>query len=582
MSDSQSSTLPQDQAPAGAAVAPPEGFALHDGSLVDEESVNAGLLSLLSRYPEAPLAAVREDGIFTAIPESLVVDGHPELKGQSALELVLPQDRAAVIGAWDSVRATRAGRVSVRLVSDPDNAVTFVALDLRSRHGVFVVVFVPADSASRPVVAGGEEIAPAPPRFATVRKDERSFFVDIDDATTQILGWDRDEMVGRRSLEFLHPDDHAIAIENWMEMLAAPGPGRRVRLRHRHRDGTWIWLEITNHNLLDDQAQRCVISQMIDITEEMAAQEALRAREQLLDRLAEAVPIGLLQIDAARQIVYTNDRLHDIVGTASAATVDELLAPVLAGDGAQLEDALAEVLREGVAVDVEIELCLPPDDEERHCTVSFRALTDKDGTVNGAIACVADVTDSTRLHQELRERATFDALTGCHNREALMGALEAEVARSNPDADRALIFIDLDHFKHVNDEFGHAAGDQLLTIVATRLRSTVRDSDTIARIGGDEFLVLSPDIGGEAQAMELAHRVAAALNDDVRLDAATLASQASIGVAWSRETDADADALIAAADRAMYESKRDRRGVPSLARTASAPPAVAATAAASR
>jgi diguanylate cyclase (GGDEF)-like protein/PAS domain S-box-containing protein len=567
MSDSQSSTLPQGLAAPSVAehVPPPEGFDLHDGERVDEESIDAGLRALLSRYPEAPLAAVREDGIFTAIPDSLVVDGHPELKAQSALDLVVPQDRAALIAGWDRVRATRASRVPVHLVSDPENTVVFVALDVRAHHGVFVVVFVPADPSDVAAVARGEEIAPAPPRFATLRKDERSFFLSVDEATTQILGWANEEMEGRRSLEFIHPDDHGIAIENWMEMLAAPGPGRRVRLRHRHRDGAWIWLEITNHNLLDDPDQRCVISRMIDITEEMAAQEALRAREQLLARLAETVPVGLLQIDAGRQIVYTNDRLHDIIGSTTATTIEELLSPVIEGDDGRLEAALAEVLGEGIPVDIELELRLLPGEEERHCTVAFRALTDKEGAVNGAIACVADVTDSARLQEELRRRATFDALTGCHNRESLVRTLEAETSRQSPDADRAVIFIDLDRFKQVNDELGHAAGDEFLTIVAARLRSLVRSNDTIGRIGGDEFLVLSPDIGGEAQAVKLAERVAVALREEVSLGGATLEHQASIGLAWSRGAGVDADTLIAAADRAMYESKRAGKGEPCLA-----------------
>ena len=100
-------------------------------------------------------------------------------------------------------------------------------------------------------------------------------------------------MVGHRSIEFIHPDDHALAIDNWMEMLALPGPGRRVRLRHRRKDGSWVWFEVTNHNLLDDPDHGCVVCEIVDISEEMAAHEELRAREQLLDRLAEAIPLGL-------------------------------------------------------------------------------------------------------------------------------------------------------------------------------------------------------------------------------------------------------------------------------------------------
>ena len=123
-------------------------------------------------------------------------------------------------------------------------------------------------------------------------------------------------MLGRRSLEFVHPDDHGLAIDNWMQMLAQPGPARRIRQRLLAKDGSWVWFEVTNHNLLADPEHGVVVCEMVDITEEMAAHEDLRAREQLLDRLAETVPVGLMQLDAERQVVYTNDRLHEILGTS--------------------------------------------------------------------------------------------------------------------------------------------------------------------------------------------------------------------------------------------------------------------------
>ena len=95
------------------------------------------------------------------------------------------------------------------------------------------------------------------------------------------------------------------------------------------------------------------------------------------------------------------------------------------------------------------------------------------------------------MRQELVRRATFDELTGCHNRASIMLELEDSIG-NRPDAERAVVYVDVDHFKAINDEHGHSAGDEVLSVVAERLRKTVRGHDAVGRVGGDEFVVLSP------------------------------------------------------------------------------------------
>jgi diguanylate cyclase (GGDEF)-like protein len=178
-----------------------------------------------------------------------------------------------------------------------------------------------------------------------------------------------------------------------------------------------------------------------------------------------------------------------------------------------------------------------------------------------------DITDSSRMREELERRATFDELTGCYNRSSTMGALEANIASGQRDADRAVVFIDLDNFKAINDRHGHGAGDELLCTVAQRLQRVVRGADMVGRIGGDEFLAVCPNIGGPEQAMKLAERLAAAQREPVRVASGEVIMQISIGVAWSRGEAQGADALVAQADGAMYESKREGEGHPKLAST---------------
>jgi diguanylate cyclase (GGDEF)-like protein/PAS domain S-box-containing protein len=534
----------------------------------DAATLERVLGSLLSRYPDAPVVALQADGVSIEVPDSISLVNNPVLQARTGMDLVVHADRVKLLTSWDQVLAKGSARCLVRLVDDPDVTVALYGLDLREAHGIVLTLFAPADASAGGSAVRVQQAPKPPPRFATMVKDERSFVVKIDDALTEILGWSAQEMEGHRSIEFIHPDDHALAIDNWMDMLASPGPGRRVRLRHRRRDGSWVWFEVTNHNLLDDAEQARVVAEIVDISEEMAAQEELRAREQLLDRLAEAIPLGLLQVDAAGEVVYTNDRLHAIVGVARVAGAREQLGAVVEADRPALMSALEDVLRDGHHTDVEVELRLPSSQELRFCSISLRALTHEDGAISGAIVCVADVTDSSRMRDELKRRATFDELTGCHNRPSFMRALEASIADTQPDAERAVMFVDVDRFKELNDRFGHAAGDELLRIIGGRLRDTVRGEDLVGRIGGDEFLVMCPGVGGPEAAMRLAERLARTLHECVRLANGSVSPQVSIGVAWSGRDGVDADALVAQADTAMYQSKRQRCGQPKLATAA--------------
>ena len=139
-------------------------------------------------------------------------------------------------------------------------------------------------------------------------------------------------------------------------------------------------------------------------------------------------------------------------------------------------------------------------------------VVDDSGAVTGAIVCVADVTDSVRMREELEHRATFDLLTRCYNRASILQALERTLAEPRPDdSGTGVIFIDLDRFKDVNDRLGHAAGDVLLVEVARRLASCTREADLVGRIGGDEFLVVCTRVPDEATTLKIAGQLADAL-----------------------------------------------------------------------
>ncbi|MCU1427292.1 MAG: domain S-box-containing protein/diguanylate cyclase protein, partial [Actinomycetia bacterium] len=454
--------------------------------------------------------------------------------------------------AWDRVREHGAAQAQIGLRGGQNAQVYF--FDHRVEHGVLVGVLV-ADSAVD--TYGSTAAADVVPRLSVQRKTDLAVFADIDDATTKMLGWSREDLLGRPSLEFVHPDDKDRAIESWMDMLASPGCDLRTRLRYRHADGRFVWLELTNHNLLEDPDQACVITEALDVSDEMAAHEAVRANEQLLRRVAETVPLGLLHLDRLGNVVYGNERIHDVLGVPKPLADEDPFANVTAPDRGLLDDALRELMHDGADRDLEVAVTTRRSDR-RLCHVRLRALTDDDAIVSGAIVCVEDVTERAHDRAEMEDRATYDALTRCLNRESVLRRLDDFV---DAGSTVGVVFVDLDHFKRVNDEYGHATGDAVLVAVSRRVQECVREHDIVGRLGGDEFLVVCPDVENAAAVNAVATRISYALTEPLALDEGPLTVQASIGVAIAGDGH-EPDALVANADAAMYVSKRNGHGRP--------------------
>ncbi|HZJ71923.1 MAG TPA: sensor domain-containing diguanylate cyclase, partial [Planctomycetota bacterium] len=178
-----------------------------------------------------------------------------------------------------------------------------------------------------------------------------------------------------------------------------------------------------------------------------------------------------------------------------------------------------------------------------------------DGRALRMIGTNLDITDRRRMEEAVQSAAQSDPLTGLANRLLLDDRLRVAVARlRRSGAQLAVLYIDLDRFKAVNDSLGHAAGDTLLKDVAARLRGGVRASDTVARLGGDEFVVLLEDIKERAHALRVADKILEDCRRPLRLEGRDVVATASIGIAFA-EVDLDAAGLLKRADAALYEAK---------------------------
>jgi diguanylate cyclase (GGDEF)-like protein/PAS domain S-box-containing protein len=561
-----------------------------------DHNVQQAAEALLREHPDALVCALSTNGLIVPLPGTVPLWGQTAIEGRAVIDGVVAADRSEVIVLWNRLDNEYAVNGKVRMLNRPSRWVTLHFLDLTATHGVRLCVVLPS---GEPAPEGAEHVEerPAPPRFATLLEDEGAKVIECDDAFTQMFGYTAEELIGKSVLDQIHPDDQGRAVEGWLTTLSTHRD-QLTRLRRKRKDGSWVWVDTTLHNYLNRSDRNYVLVELIDVSAEMAAQEALGEREELLRRLTEAMPVGLMQVDRDRNAVYYNTRLTQILAgssthpptpAAAAVTaaapdtalrpapdadrappaVGELLATVTREGIADFEAALTRVLEQGVDADLEADV-VPPDGEWRRVLLSIRALLRARGEVSGAITSVLDVTDSARAHRELERRATFDALTGCYNRGAVLDLLERELAR--PDgATAAVLYVDLDNFKMINDTRGHAAGDELLGCIAERLRELTRRADSVGRLGGDEFLLLLPDIRAGEVAMRVAERICSSLSRPTLLSGTgRVGLTASVGVACAEAGTCTSDELIRRADAAMYRSK-ERRGVATLDDAAPAP-----------
>jgi diguanylate cyclase (GGDEF)-like protein/PAS domain S-box-containing protein len=554
-----------------------------DAELVTRTTQNVELAAeaLLREHPDALVSGLSTNGLIVPIPGAVALWGQEAIEGRAVIDSVVAADRATVVELWQRVKREGAVNGKVRMLNKPSRWMTLHFLDLVQVHGVLLCVVLPSDEIGEEASDDAPELPPAAPRFSTLLEDEGGIVLECDDAFTQMFGYTAQELIGHSVLDQIHPEDQPRAVEGWLAMLSTRR-NQQTRLRRKRKDGSWMWVDTTLHNFLNQPDCNHVLVEQIDISAEMEAQEALQEREELLRRLTDAMPVGLLQLDTDRNVLYNNAHLLEILHGSSEAfsakpesesvdgepteqdsspvTASTLLSTLVDEGMATFDAALERVFDEGVDQDVEVDMVLRSG-VWRRALMNIRALLRQGGEVSGAITCVLDITDSARARQELERRATYDALTGCHNRSSILGILQRELEQEEPQM-TGVVYVDLDEFKPVNDTLGHAAGDELLALVAERLKIASRTDDDVGRLGGDEFLVLLRNIPDPGVAMQVAHRVSTSLGGKFELSSGTIELRASVGVACRSVEAITADEMVKRADEAMYRSKSQGLGLP--------------------
>jgi diguanylate cyclase (GGDEF)-like protein/PAS domain S-box-containing protein len=290
------------------------------------------------------------------------------------------------------------------------------------------------------------------------------------------------------------------------------------------------------------------------------AELALAESEARYRAIVDTANDAIVAVDDNGHIVYVNQRAPEMMGCAAGDLLGQPFSSILPEtDRREWERHLIQ-LRRGHRLLYDIRL-RRTDGGELWALNSCSAQVDKDGAFRGAILMLKDVTERKQAEEALAHQALHDSLTGLPNRNLLHDRLEQAILSARREGKPlAVLLIDLDRFKEVNDTFGHHYGDLLLKQVGARLRSSLRETDTVARLGGDEFAVLLPTCSEVSGARLAAAKLLAALEQPFLVEGETLHISGSMGVVLYPDHGDDVQTVMRRADVAMYTAKRDGEG----------------------
>ena len=378
-------------------------------------------------------------------------------------------------------------------------------------------------------------------------------------AGTRLLGWPPRYDPGPLGIfTFVHPDDLPLARAAYDEVVAGTrDPEEPMILRIRSTDGTWHFLETRARDLTRDPDIAGLVITCRDVTERQVAE----ARVRLLSEVLEASTELVLLCNGNGTVLYANEIARDLMqvteGDSPTAEIERLLAPESAR---RITEEITPAIDAEGAWTGELTL-QTASGKSLPVAITIQLHRDPAGTDTFISVIAHDISELKLTQAQLEHQATHDPLTGLPNRALFQELGDQALARSNRYGTTvAVLFLDLDRFKPVNDSLGHAAGDELLVQVAARLRASIRRGDVVARFGGDEFVILCEHPAGQTEMRDLARRLIDALSKPVPVVGTAAEVGASVGIAIGGGGRVTIDMLIRDADAALYQAKEQGRG----------------------
>ena len=407
--------------------------------------------------------------------------------------------------------------------------------------------------------------------YIIISTDASGMIMSFNPAAERELGYLADEVIGKVSLLSFHdPDELKWQQELVSERLGHPVPDGIETLKdfcsqlypaqaectYVRKDGTRIPVSLSVTSLADSSADVSGFLMVgLNTTDRKSAEEKLRLAEKVFQHAGDAILIT----DDRSQIIDVNPAYLKVTGF----TREEVLGrnPSVASSGMHdraFYDGMWRSIKKTGSWAGEIW------DRRKNGQVypkwlTISAVKTSDGKLSNYVGIFRDVTERKSVERELEQLAYYDSLTNLPNRSLFQDRLRHDLESANRRGENlGLLFIDLDGFKYINDTFGHEAGDQLLGEVSNRLQTCFRKSDTLARIGGDEFTVILPDVKSRSDLEKIAQNVIEALKKPINVAGHETIIGASIGISTYPEDGIDATTLLKCADAAMYWAKKEQ------------------------
>jgi diguanylate cyclase (GGDEF)-like protein/PAS domain S-box-containing protein len=413
-----------------------------------------------------------------------------------------------------------------------------------------------------------------------IGKDAHILYVNEQAGSS--LGYSREEL-----LEMTIPDlDPNAPMSAWPDIWARLKKEGRLRFEslHRKKYGTLIPVEITA-NYVSFGGREYDWAYSVDISERKRAEkevahsyeliqttvdsmlkteEALRKSEERLKRAQEIAHLGSWELDLRTDQLTWSDEVYRIFGLEPREfkpTYETFLEAVHPDDREAVDAAYSGTVREGRdTYEIEHRVVRRSDHEVRIVHEKCDHLRDESGKIIRSVGMVHDITDRRRMEDEIRHLAHHDALTGLPNRRLFRDITVLELAQARRNRRKiAILFLDLDRFKEINDTLGHEAGDELLKQAARLFRETIRESDTVARIGGDEFNIILADIVRPEDVSDIALKIIRRFRSPFSISGNELNVTTSIGISVYPDDSTEIDTLLRYSDIAMYHAKESGR-----------------------
>ncbi|WP_024544388.1 sensor domain-containing diguanylate cyclase [Picosynechococcus sp. NKBG15041c] len=377
-----------------------------------------------------------------------------------------------------------------------------------------------------------------------------------------ITGYSATEIIGR-NCNFLQGNDRQQPPLTQLRAAILKGQDCSVTLRNYRKTGEPFWNALHVFPVRDQGGYLThFIGIQTDVSQEKAAAANLQKTEEQFRQVFYLAPIGMAITNLDGRYEQVNQAWCNIIGYEQDALLQKTCEDLTHPDDLPEEQRLNAALRQGDRQEFHREKrYIAQDGHEVHALVQVALVRDAEGNPLHVIRQMVDISDRKQIEQRLVQEAFYDHLTGLPNRTLLEERLEQVLKQQHryPHHRNALLFLDLDYFKAINDRLGHLVGDQLLREFAKRICPCFRETDTLARLGGDEFVVLLKDIAETQSAFQVAQRIHKALETPIKLGEEDIYVQVSIGIVADLKTYLSATEILRDADLAMYRAKAKGR-----------------------